>query len=246
MTRLENVLTAVLSAVVLGGGGFAVGRVSSASPPDPPRATASPPARSSAGTAPGGQPTPGQVPRASSAAGYTNDQLATQIAQQAGTALAAHSPGYVTPPRVRQLGSAIPGEAQVNARANTITFSTRTVSFNVVAVPPGGPDMTFRIAGLTNPAVVVPLGATVRVTFINADTDEAHGWKVTSAQPPFQFGSGTEALAGALARPLGNPTPAGDGAETIAFTAGRTGSYQYVCPMPGHAQMGMHGQFDIR
>jgi hypothetical protein len=56
MTRLENVLTAVLSAVVLGGGGFAVGRVSSASPPDPPRATARPPARSSAGTAPGGQP----------------------------------------------------------------------------------------------------------------------------------------------------------------------------------------------
>ena len=246
MTRLEKALTAVLSAVVLSGGGFAVGRVSSANPPALPRATASPPARSSAGTAPGGQPTIGQVPRANSAAGYTNDQLATQIAEQAGTALAAHSPGYVAPPRVRQLGSAIPAGAQVNARANTITFSTRTVSFTVVAVPPGGPDMAFRIAGLTNPAVIVPPGATVKVTFINADTDEAHGWEVTSAQAPFQFGSGPEALAGAFARPLGNPTPAGDGTETITFTASRTGSYQYICPMPGHAQMGMHGQFGIR
>ncbi|MBV9447021.1 MAG: hypothetical protein JO345_14150 [Streptosporangiaceae bacterium] len=44
----------------------------------------------------------------------------------------------------------------------------------------------------------------------------------------------------------GDPTPAGDGANTFSFTAGTTGSYQYICPMPGHAQMGMHGSFVVR
>jgi len=24
------------------------------------------------------------------------------------------------------------------------------------------------------------------------------------------------------------------------------GTYQYICPMPGHAQMGMHGAFIVR
>ena len=162
MTRLEKALTAVLSAVVLSGGGFAVGRVAAqtARPcraPRPARRRDPPPAPPLADSPPSAR-FRGPTRRA----GYTNDQLATQIAEQAGTALAAHSPGYVAPPRVRQLGSAIPAGAQVNARANTITFSTRTVSFTVVAVPPGGPDMAFRIAGLTNPAVIVPPGATVQ------------------------------------------------------------------------------------
>ena len=245
MTRLEKALTAVLSAVVLSGGGFAVGRVSSANRPALPRATASPPARS-ASTAPGGQPTIGQVPRANSAAGYTNDQLATQIAEQAGTALAAHSPGYVAPPRVRQLGSAIPAGAQVNARANTITFSTRTVSFTVVAVPPGGPDMAFRIAGLTNPAVIVPPGATVKVTFINADTDEAHGWEVTSAQAPFQFGSGP--------RSAGSTSPVRSATRPRQATAPKRSPLPRAEPAATSTsarcqdtpKMGMHGQFGIR
>ena len=64
--------------------------------------------------------------------------------------------------------------------------------------------------------------------------------------PPFPFHIGQPALPGAFARALGDPTSAGDGAETITFTAGPGGRYQYVCPMPGHAQMGMHGSFIVK
>jgi len=51
---------------------------------------------------------------------------------------------------------------------------------------------------------------------------------------------------GASAGVIGNPVSAGDGANTIRFTATSTGDYQYICPMPGHAQMGMHGAFNVR
>lgn len=176
-----------------------------------------------------------------SAKGYSNTQLAQTIAQHAGTALAGHSPFYVSAATARALGSQVPGGAHADAATGTITFTSARVAFTVVAVPPGGPDMSFRIGGLVNPALVLPADATVQVEFINADTDEAHGWEVTSDTPPFEFGLGPPAISGALASPLGDPTSAGDGAETITFRAGPAASYQYACPMPGHAQMGMHG-----
>jgi plastocyanin len=107
--------------------------------------------------------------------------------------------------------------------------------------------MTFTVAGLTNPAIIVPRGARVTVRFINNDTDEAHGWLITGSKPPFGFGQpATPAFAGAFSGVIGNPTAAGDGANTITFTASDAGSYDYICPMPGHAQMGMHGSFTIR
>ena len=155
-----------------------------------------------------------------SATGYTNDQLATWIAQRAGRALAADSPAYVSAARARSMGDSVPRGARKDVRANTLTFGSRDVSFTLAAVLPGGPDMSFRVAGMINPTLVVPAGATVRVDFVNADSDEAHGWVVVSAKPPFEFHVGQPALAGALARPLGDPAAAGDGAETITFPAG--------------------------
>jgi plastocyanin len=121
------------------------------------------------------------------------------------------------------------------------------VSFTVVAIAPGQPDMTFTVAGLSNPAIIVPRGAQVTVQFINNDTDEAPGWLVTGNRPPFGFGQpATPALAGAFSGVIGHPTVNGDGANTITFTASDPGSYDYIWPMPGHAQMGMHGSFTIR
>lgn len=248
MTRLEQILSAALAVIVIGGGGYAVGRVTAPSTPHPTAssALASPTSASTTSTTMsmgGGSPT---TSPAASAAGYRNDALATQIAKQIGTQLASDSPTYTPLPQVEAASTATPAGASVDRGANSITFGSNAVSFTVVSVPPGGPDMTFRIAGLVNPTIVVPKGATVSVQFINADTDEAHGWEVTAAQPPFQFQIGAAAFAGAFARGLGDPTAAGDGTETVTFTASKTGNYQYVCPMPGHAQMGMHGAFTVR
>jgi rusticyanin len=178
---------------------------------------------------------------------FEDSSLAQFIAQKAGTGLAGKAPQNVALSQVRALSDQVPPGASSDARTGTITFHTTAVSFTVVAIAPGRPDMTFTIAGLTNPAIVVPRGSQVTVRFINNDTDEAHGWLVTGSKPPFEFGQpATPAIAGAYAGVVGDPTAAGDGANTITFTVHGTGSYQYICPMPGHAQMGMHGSFTVR
>jgi uncharacterized cupredoxin-like copper-binding protein len=32
---------------------------------------------------------------------------------------------------------------------------------------------------------------------------------------------------------------------TVTFTTTRPGTYHYICPVPGHAQKGMHGTFSV-
>jgi nitrite reductase (NO-forming) len=34
-------------------------------------------------------------------------------------------------------------------------------------------------------------------------------------------------------------------AGTLTFTATTPGTYQYLCPVPGHAQQGMTGTFNV-
>jgi rusticyanin len=178
---------------------------------------------------------------------FDDPSLAQFIAQKAGTGLAGKAPQNVLLSQVKALSEQEPAGASIDTRTDTITFHTTTVSFTVVAIAPGKPDMTFTIAGLTDPAIIVPRGARVTARFINNDTDEAHGWLITGSGPPFGFGQpAAPAIAGAYAGVIGDPTPAGDGANTITFTAGDAGSYDYICPMPGHAQMGMHGSFTVR
>jgi rusticyanin len=180
------------------------------------------------------------------AAGFSSSSLAQSIGRRAGTALAGQAPQTVSLGRTRALGDQVPPGARVDKASDTITFTGPSVAFTVVAVPPGGPDMTFRVAGLTNPALVVPAGAQVTVQFINGDSDEAHGWLITSEQPPFSFGQPkAPAISGAFSGLIGDPTASGQGASTITFQAGHPGAYQYICPMPGHAQMGMHGAFIV-
>jgi rusticyanin len=172
--------------------------------------------------------------------------LGDLIGKATGKALAGNAPQTVDLAQAQVLGNEVPQGAVVDRSSNRITFTTTAVSFVVEAVPPGNLDMTFRIAGLVNPAVVVHQGAAVTVRFINADPDQAHGWKVVSTQPPFPFGiGGRPPIDGATASVIGNPTQAGDGARTITFRAQPNGTYQYICPMPGHAQMGMHGAFIV-
>lgn len=182
-----------------------------------------------------------------SGSAFDDPSLAQFIAQKAGTRLAGKAPQDVPLSQVKALGEQEPAGASIDARTDTVTFHTTTVSFTVVAIAPGKPDMTFTIAGLINPAIVVPQGARVTVRFINNDNDEAHGWLITASGPPFGFGQPDRpAIAGAYAGVIGDPTAAGDGANTIIFTASDAASYQYICPMPGHAQMGMHGWFTVR
>jgi rusticyanin len=168
------------------------------------------------------------------------------IGRQAGTAMAGNAPVTVTPTELTALGDEMPAGAHVDACSNRITFSTPTVSFVVEAAPSTNPDMTFRVAGLVNPSIVVPAGAQVDIEFVNADSDEAHAFVITTDAPPYHFRpDATTAFAFSAAGPIGDPTSAGHGARYLSFVAATPGTYHYLCPMPGHAEMGMTGLFIV-
>lgn len=144
-----------------------------------------------------------------------------------------------------RLGSQIPAGARLDRAAKTITFTTTDVRMAVVASPAGGPDETFRIAGL---AVTVPDGAKVSIEVINADPDTAHGLVVTAGSDVSSWMpmmTDRPAFAGSALWFLGNPTTAGTHAGTLTFTASTPGTYHYLCPVPGHAQKGMTGTFTV-
>ena len=84
--------------------------------------------------------------------------------------LFADGPGpRIGPAEAARLGSQVSAGATVDRQANRISFTASTVSFSVLAGPAGGSDETFRIAGLVNPTIVVPVGARMTVQVINAD-----------------------------------------------------------------------------
>lgn len=81
----------------------------------------------------------------------------------------------------------------------------------------------------------------------NADGDMAHGLVVTAngaASSTIPMMANPPAFSGAALWVLGESNasmPQGP----LAFTADRAGTYQYLCPVPGHAQEGMVGTFII-
>ncbi|HEY5990261.1 MAG TPA: sulfocyanin-like copper-binding protein [Streptosporangiaceae bacterium] len=161
----------------------------------------------------------------------------------------ANAPGpRVTPGKATQLGNQVPAGAQVNQAKDAITFAATTAHLVVVASPAGGPDETFRIAGMTNPAITVPVGSRISIEVVNADPDTAHGLVITSGsgRPSWMpMMTASPAFPGAALWFLGNPTTAGMHAGTLSFTATTAGIYHYLCPVPGHAQEGMIGTFVV-
>jgi rusticyanin len=163
--------------------------------------------------------------------------------------LFANAPGpRVSPAQAAQLSGQAPAGAMVNRAGNRITFTGSSVRLVVVASPAGGRDETFRIAGLTDPAISVRVGARVTIQVVNADPDTAHGLVITVGQAKSSWMpmmTARPAFPGASVWFLGNPTAAGMHAGTLAFTPGTPGTYHYLCPVPGHAQKGMAGIFTV-
>lgn len=162
----------------------------------------------------------------------------------------ANAPGdRVSQAQADTFGSASPAGASVDQTNNQISFQTQDVQLAVLSSPDNGPDMTFRVAGLADPTIVIPTGAHVTLQFIQSDKDTSHGWLLTASQPPFSSMAMMDtapAFAGSSAMPLGDPTDAGVHSETISFTAGAAGQYTYLCPVMGHAQQGMYGTFIVQ
>lgn len=167
------------------------------------------------------------------------------VGQAMGRPLAGRAPQTVTLAQAETQADAPPAGAVVDRAANAIRFGGKTAAMTIVASPPNGVDMRFRVAGLQDPTIGVVRGALVKIHFVNDDSDSAHGWLLLD--PVVTVGNsvhGPRAFPGAFAL-LGDPTSAGQPAVTIAFRASRSGTYRYECPVPGHAAMGMHGTFVV-
>jgi rusticyanin len=163
--------------------------------------------------------------------------------------LFANAPGpRVSSAQATQLGNTVPAGGTVNTGSNGINFSGNSAELVALASPAGGPDETFRIAGLVNPTITVKSGTRVTIEVVNADPDTAHGLVVTatgSATSWMPMMTSPPAFSGAALWFLGNPTSAGMHAGTMSFVASTPGSYQYLCAVPGHAQKGMVGTFVV-
>ena len=151
----------------------------------------------------------------------------------------------------KTLATAVPAGATVGRAGNAITFSTNHMRLAMIANSDNSANdnrMFFEIAGLRNPTITVPAGATVTVQFVNADDDEAHRLAFSAAAPPFPFMAMMDAwpaFPGAEGPVLGDPTVAGLHSATFTFVASRPGAYSYLCLIPGHAQQGMFGRFVV-
>ena len=182
-----------------------------------------------------------------SAAGMMGGVSIDAMGKAMGSALAGRVGQPIAPAQAEALGAATPTGAIVDRSANRITFASGDVRLTMLASPPDGKDLTFRIAGLVDPSIVVARGASVSIQLINADPDMSHNVAVVDSRPPFAtmpMMTGA-AFAGAVSAPLGDPTSAGMPGETISFTASTSGTFTYLCQVPGHASAGMYGTFEV-
>jgi rusticyanin len=201
------------------------------------------------GTASPGWMAGGTLPAAMMGTGMMGTGTASDPGKVMGTLFAGAPGPRVSAAAATALGSQVPVGAQVSKAANTITFTSMTVQMAILASPSGGPDETFRAAGLVNPRIIVPAGARVTVQLVNADPDTAHGLVVTGSGGSASWMpmmSARPAFDGSALWFLGTPTSAGMHEGTLSFTATAAGTYQYLCPVPGHAQEGMVGTLTVQ
>ncbi len=145
-----------------------------------------------------------------------------------------------TLPQVRALLASDSGKVS----EGTVSYSGKTVHVVAAASLPGFPFMSFEIHGVTNPILDVPVGATVHVTFINTNNGFGHSFDITQKKPPYAV------------LPDINPIFAGTGFSPLphdgkfAYTNfswhPTSGTYYYVCRIPGHAASGMFGEIVVK
>ena len=147
--------------------------------------------------------------------------------------------GTVDVATAQRLATQVPSGATLDHASNTITFHGQDVNFAAVAAPSGGPELSFEVAGLVNPTIVVPHGAKVSVQVLNDDTAAPHDFVVSKAV------DGAPVFSGAASPELGTASTRSVPSSATRFATTTTGSFVYDCTVPGHAQAGMQGKFIV-
>jgi rusticyanin len=129
----------------------------------------------------------------------------------------------------------------VSADRKTLTFRQKTVRL-VVHSGPASDMLSYRIAGLRNPTLIVSAGTTLKALFINMDDDMTHNLRFTVQKPPF---NGSVKSAGTAN--LSHKSMTAYHAEDLTMRMPtHAGTYTYLCTIPGHAPGGMYGTLIVR
>lgn len=163
--------------------------------------------------------------------------LAAPSAPSVGVTLVRNQPETFTIPQAAAADKAAT-HAAVSADKKTLTFRQKMVHL-VVRSGPSNDMLSYRIAGLRNPTLVVPAGATLQALFLNTDDDMTHN---------LRFGAQHAAPAPSVGTPgLAHKTQAAFHAADVTLRVPpKPGTYYYFCTVPGHAQGGMWGTLRVR
>lgn len=114
----------------------------------------------------------------------------------------------------------------------------QTVSLALEAQP-GGPDGIATLNGLDHGAaqLVVPFGWTVKWTWVNRDSSQAHSLVVMAEREKLPLEGGRPALDNAMSRAVTAGLKVGQ-RDVTTFTADQAGWYWLLCGVPGHALRG--------
>ncbi len=140
--------------------------------------------------------------------------------------------------------------ARTDAKTDTVTYTGTSATIVALASPHGQANMTWEIDGLVNPTVVVRPGARVTADLVNTDWGYMHGFEITTTPPPYPYMAMMGIANDFLLMPL-PPRTSQHLATARYYTRSGTialspGTYYYLCPVPGHAQRGMHGVLLVR
>ena len=168
-----------------------------------------------------------------------------------GSKIANGAPGGLVPAS-RMEALATMARRTVEERGSTLTYRSQNVTLVALGAPGSRPGMYWQLDGVDGPrgpTVSVSAGAVITVDFADGDPGHPHGFELTTAAPPYPrmtMMAGRIAAPGAFIMPV--PPPEGNlwYAVTISFHAPPAGTYDIICPVPGHARQGMWAKLVIR
>jgi uncharacterized cupredoxin-like copper-binding protein len=86
------------------------------------------------------------------------------------------------------------------------------------------------------PTITLTQGTTYTMTVTNSGT-MPHAWEITNAEPTGSV------MFGAQIAPTSYLAPGASG--SVTFTPNQAGNFFYICPVPGHATLGMWGNIVV-
>lgn len=137
-------------------------------------------------------------------------------------------------------------KGSVSKDKHSLTFRQNVVRL-VAHTGPDNDMLSYRIAGLRNPTIVVLPGATLKVLFVNTDDDMFHN--IRFGAMPASFPNKADSLVKLSVGVAPLPHVSGKslhGAEIVVKAPSAPGKYAYFCSVRGHAQGGMWGTIQVR